>query len=380
MTLLFLCGGSYVSGMEVVELAVMRGLAARGYGVHAVVSGWNDGDFIGRLDAAGIPYTVAFTGKIALRRPAWMADTLRHLPGARRAVRCLVRDLHPDLVVACNRDALVLLAGVFGRVPVVYHTHELLSAAWTARVARRAGRFVAVSAFVRDRLVADGVAADRVDVVHNGVGQARPCTGARRDGPPVVGICGQVGAWKGHDDLVDALALLAGRGVPFRLRVYGSGDPAYVAALRDRIDGQNLAGHVEWMGFERDPDRMYAGLDVLAVPSRFEEPFGMTLAEAGARGLPSVATRVGGIPEVVVDGATGLLVPPEAPAALADALGALLTDPARRDELGGAARGRVEAYFLTEHMVERFEAALQHGEGARRPPARSPNPLSGRQS
>jgi glycosyltransferase involved in cell wall biosynthesis len=359
MTLLFLCGGSYVSGMEVVELAVMRGLAARGHRVHAVVSGWNDGDFIGRLDAAGVPHTVAFTGKIALRRPAWMADTLRHLPGARRAVRRLVRDLRPDLVVACNRDALVLLAGVFGRVPVVYHTHELLSPTWTARVARRAGRFVAVSAFVRDRLVADGVAADRVDVVHNGVDHAGPRADPRRDGPPVVGICGQVGAWKGHDDLVDALALLSARGLPFRLRIYGSGDAAYVAELHDRIDRHGLTGHVEWMGFERDPDRMYAGLDVLAVPSRVEETFGMTLAEAGARGLPAVAARVGGIPEVVVDGVTGLLVPPEAPGALADALEGLLADPARRDEMGGAARERVEAYFLTEHMVDRFEAAVQ---------------------
>jgi glycosyltransferase involved in cell wall biosynthesis len=356
LTLLFACGASYVSGMEVVELSVMRGLAARGHRVHALVNGWNDGDFIGRLEAAGIPYTVAFLGKVTARRPDWMLDTLRHLPRARRDVRQLLRDLQPDLVVLCNRDPVLLLVGLLRSVPTVFHLHEPMAPTWVRRLSRRVDGFIAVSGFIRDRVVASGVATGRVRVVHNGVDRAAPAPAA--GAPPVVGVCGQVGAWKGHDDLVAALAVVASRDLPFRLRIYGKGDDLYTAALRARIAGAGLAEQTEWMGFERDPDRMYAGIDVLAAPSRFEEPFGMTLIEAGVRGLPAVATRVGGMPEVVADGETGLLVPSEAPAALADALAALLADADRRRAMGRAARARVEAAFLTDHTVSRFERAV----------------------
>lgn len=355
MTLLFLCGGSYVSGMEIIELGIMRGLAARGHHVHALVSGWNDGDFIGRLDAAGIPHTVAFLGKITVRRPVWMLDTIRHLPGARRAVRQLVADLRPDAAVLCNRDSVPLLAGLFDGVSTVFHLHEPMAPRWIRRLDRRVGSFFAVSEFIRDRIIGSGVAPGRVQTVYNGVGQAAPAPAS--GDPPAVGICGQVGTWKGHDDLVDALALVARRDVPFRLRIYGRADGAYSSALRARIDVAGLTDQTEWMGFERDIERMYGGIDILAVPSRSEDPFPTTILEAGARAILTVGTLRGGIPEMIVDGETGLLVPPEDPAALAAALAALLTDADRRRVMGRAARARVEAAFLTDHMVSRFERA-----------------------
>lgn len=358
MTVLVQCSGSYVSGMEIVELAVLRGLAARGHRVHALVSGWNNGDFIARLEAAQIPYTPVFSGKLTLRQPSWTLNTLRHLPGARRTARKLTRDLQADVVVACNRDPVLGLAGAFGDVPVLYHVHTPLDPRWAARLGRVVDRFMAVSGFVRSRVLAGGIAPDRVDVVHNGVEPADRAP-RRNATASVIGICGQVGAWKGHDDLLGALGRVAARGVPFELRVFGTGADAYVQALQAQAERDGIASHVRWMGFERDPDRMYADLDVLAMPSRFEEPFGMTLAEAGIRGIPAVATRVGGIPEVVVDGETGLLVPKEAPEALADALLSLLDDPGRRRVMGEAARERVRTQFLTEHMIDGVEASLR---------------------
>ncbi|MEM1115119.1 MAG: glycosyltransferase family 4 protein [Bacteroidota bacterium] len=361
MTVLFQCSGSYVSGMEVVELAVMRGLAARGHRVHALVSGWNNGDFIGRLEAAEIPHTPIHSGKLTVRQPSWMLDTLRHLPGARRTARRLAREVRPDVVVACNRDPVIGLAGVFGRVPLVYHVHTPMPPRWTSRLGRVVDRFLTVSGFIRGQVLAGGIAPDRVDVVYNGVELPESTPAPRRDRTdvPVLGICGQIGAWKGHEDLLDALGHVAGQGVPFELRIYGSGDDAYVAALRERADARGIADRVRWMGFERDQDRMYADLDLLAMPSRFDEPFGLTLAEAGVRGVPAVATHVGGIPEVVADGETGLLVPRHDPEALAQALATVLQDPDRRHALGRAAQERVRASFLTEHMIEGMESALQ---------------------
>lgn len=368
MTYLFACAGSYVSGTEIVELSIMRELKARGHHVHALVNGWNDGDFLARLADAGIPATVAFTGKLTVRLDHlhWMADTLRHLPRARRTVRALVARLRPDVVVVCNRDSLILLAGLFPEAVVAYHVHEvgppsLSSRRWTRVLRRLTHRYLAVSEFVRDRLVETGVPREQIDVVQNGVA---PLTGRGTDREtespdevPVVGICGQVGPWKGHDDLADALAQVQEQGVPFKLRIYGRGSDDYVAELQDRL--QSLGVDAEWMGFESDRDRMYAALDLLVVPSRIEETFGMTVAEAALYGLPVVATRVGGIPEIVVHGETGLLVPPENPEALAESLGTLLTDTQLRHELGEAARQRVRSQFQAEHMVDRFEAATR---------------------
>ena len=345
--------------MEIIELAIMSGLVKRGHRVHALVSGWNDGDFPARLDAAGIPYTVAFTGKITARKPAWMFDTLRHLPGARRNARRLVRALHPDVVIACNRDALVLLTGVFRGVPVLYHVHEALTPAWVTVLSRIAERFVTVSRSTAERLLVAGVGQDRVTVAPNGVarlGSAHPRTERY---PPVVGICGQVGPWKGHDDLFDALSLVASRGISFDVRVFGRGDDDYIASLNERAESGGLAGRIQWMGFEVDTDRMYAGLDLLAVPSRSDDPFPTTVLEAGVRGLPVIGTLKGGIPEMIDDGETGFLVPPQDPAALADALSLILVDDVRRLAMGDAARARIEAGFLSRHMVDRFEAVLE---------------------
>ena len=356
MTLLVCCGGSYVSGMEIVELAVMRGLAARGHRVHALVNGWNDGDFIARLELAGIPYTEAFVGKLTVRRPRWMLDTLRFLPGARRTVRRLMRDLRPDLVMASNRDAVLLLSGLFGDTEVVYRVHEPLSETWTRRIGRRATRFITVSDFIRSLLISNGLAPDRVVTAQNGVEAAAPVRPSNE--PPVIGICGQVGAWKGHDDLFDAAGRLGARGIPFELRVYGRGDDDYVTLLKARAEADEVSKSVRWMGFERDIERMYADLDILAVPSRSNDPFPTTVLEAGGREIPVVGTRRGGIPEMIEDGMTGLLVRPEDPVALADALQSLLQDPDRRRAMGVSARRRIEARFLTEHMVDRVEAAL----------------------
>ena len=363
MTYLFVCGGSYVSGAEIVELSIMRELKARGHQVHALANAWNDGDFLARLEEAGIPSTVAFTGKLTvkLNRLHWMADTLRHLPGARRTARALAARLRPDVVVVCNRDTLLLLAGLFRDSVLAYHVHEVApptkgARQWFRVLRRLTDRFLAVSEFIQERLAELGVPREQIRAVQNGV--APPETPPEADAQgrvPTVGICGQVGPWKGHDDLVEALGLVREQGVPFRFRIYGRGRDEYVAELRARL--QALGVEAEWMGFEADRDRMYAALDLLVIPSRFEEPFGMTVVEAGVYGLPVVATHMGGIPEIVVDGETGLLVPPRDPAALAEALRTLLLDPERRRALGGAARRRVHAHFQAEHMVDRFEAA-----------------------
>jgi len=195
-----------------------------------------------------------------------------------------------------------------------------------------------------DLLRLDGVPDDRVHVLpsgfdpgifHGGTVDAFP--GMPR---PRIGYVGRLAAQKRPDLLVEAFGRLR---TEAHLVVVGDGPmrAAVLAAVRssparDRITVTGFVPHVE-------VPQVLASLDLLVLPSAYEE-MGSVLVEAMASGLPVVASRVGGIPAVVADGETGLLVPPGDVDALAAALDELLADPARRHRMGVAARERAGHY------------------------------------
>jgi glycosyltransferase involved in cell wall biosynthesis len=370
-----LCGGSYVSGMELIELAIMRGLASRGHAVHCFASGWNDGDFPQRLADAGIPFSTVRLGKLTLsprpRHLAWTLNALLHAPAARRAVRTRLAALQPDVVVACNRDAVLLLVDVLCGYTVAFHTHEAPDLAPRSRralsaLAKRVDRFVCVSEAVRARLLEAGLSEETVTVIYNGVEPREPARRREHDGPCTVGICGQIGSWKGHEDLLEAIGLLRSRGTDVRCQIIGDGPPAYVSALQQRAESLGVDHQIEWKGFVRDQDAIYRDLDVVIVPSRHVDPLPTVALEAGARGLPVIASTMGGLPEIVVDRETGLLVEAEAPHALAEAIGMLSADGEMRMRMGQAARKRVMELFAPERMIEEHEhlmMSMTHRDG-----------------
>jgi glycosyltransferase involved in cell wall biosynthesis len=162
--------------------------------------------------------------------------------------------------------------------------------------------------------------------------------------PPRVITVGRLAAPKDTVTLVRALARVPGR--PFRATIVGDGPdrPAVEAEIR----AAGLEGVVELAGERQDVPDLLADADVFALSSR-SEGAPISVLEAMAAGLPVVASAVGGVPEIVAHGATGLLVPPGDAAALAEALEQLLADPALRRRLGEAGRERVrERFDLTE--------------------------------
>lgn len=346
----------------------MQGLKDRGKHVRCVINGWRDGDFANRLDRAEIPYTLAYTGSLSLRPSARAlratASTLLHLPDARAAVQKDLAQHPPDLVVACNRDPLLVLNPVLEAYPVLFHVHDVPPVTFKNRyfyrpIVARVDAFAAVSCFVRDRLIQLGVPSEKVYVAQNGIAPPLLAAPAEREDPrvPRVGIVGQVGEWKGHDDLAEALVLLSSQGVPFQWEIIGHGDPHYAEGLEARLQSAGIADRVVWRGFVRDADEIYAGLDVVVVPSRVEEAFGLIASEAGIRGIPVVVTRRGGLPEQVIDGKTGFIAEPENPASLAEPLAALLRSADLREQMGQAARAHVTTRFTVERMLEAFEVA-----------------------
>jgi glycosyltransferase involved in cell wall biosynthesis len=167
----------------------------------------------------------------------------------------------------------------------------------------------------------------------------------------VVGNVANFKAAKDHPTLLAAAARVRERVPEVRFVLIGRG-PLEPATRRLAAE-LGLVGTVVFTGFRTDAHRLLAALDVFALSSTYEG-LPIALIEAMALGRPAVVTRVGGVPEVLGDGAQGLLVPPRDPAALADGLLRLLGDPGLRDRMGAAARARA-ADFDIRKAVRRME-------------------------
>jgi glycosyltransferase involved in cell wall biosynthesis len=159
--------------------------------------------------------------------------------------------------------------------------------------------------------------------------------------------------YKGHADLIDALALAAPRlGLNWRLVIVGR-DAGIGAELKRRAGAAGIDDSLLWLGEQPSADALFAAADI-AVLASHEEGFSNALIEAMGRRLPAIATTVGGNADAIADGVSGLLVPPRAPAELAAAILRLASDAELRTRLGDAARRRVEREFSLE------AAALRH--------------------
>lgn len=221
-------------------------------------------------------------------------------------------------------------------------------------LARSSDALLAVSGSVRDHVAERlGVAPERVDVILNGVEAERfaghdPAAARAKfglpAGRPVVGIVGRISQQKGQEDFLRAAQLLAPRFPEALYLVVGSADDEKLLARMQGLAMElGLGDSVRFTGHVTDMPALYAALDVLVAPSRWEG-FGLMLVEAMAAGKPIVASRVGAIPEVVGGSGAALLVPPADPAAIAEAVCALLAEPARRAAMGAAGRERARDF------------------------------------
>lgn len=284
------------------------------------------------------------------------------------------RRLGADVVHTHNTRPLLYggpAARIAGVRRVVYTRHGQRFGATRRETAafrlavRTTDRVVCVSHDSAALARAEGVSPRRLRVVWNGIdlGRFRPAAPA---GGPVLAV-GRLSPEKDFATLIRAGALAARQDPTFRLEVAGDGacgpDLRALAAELGTGDAVRLLGQV------RDVPALMARGSAFVLSS-LTEGVSLTILEAMATGLPVVATRVGGNPEVVADGATGLLVPPADPPALAAALLALWRDPARRRAMGAAGRARAEECFDVRLMVEKYETiyleADQMGAAGRR--------------
>ena len=226
--------------------------------------------------------------------------------------------------------------------------------------------YVAVSEYVRARLVeCNGTPPERTHRVYNGIdlepfafpdrGALREALGARPR-TRVVFCSGRAQPYKGIQTVIEAAALLQADGVRDLAFAY-AGDGPYLETLRALAAARGVE-RFHFLGRRDDVPRLLAGATVAVVPSLWAEAFGLTVVEAMAAGVPLVASETGGIPELVDDGETGVLVPPGDPRALADALRALLILRQEREEMARRALARVRQRFGLERAAGNLYALV----------------------
>jgi len=303
-------------------------------------------------------------------------------PGRLLRLMGILRSLRVDIVHTHLFDPSVvgLIAGTFAKVPVRVMTrhysdyHTRIQKKWHTRLDRMCTRLahsvIAVSRQTKQVMVEEERApAEKVVVIHNGIDLSRVATPSEEEviqlrrelkleeTVAVIAVVARLHPEKGQEYLFRALPrMLAATGGKLRLLVAGAGP--FRGAYEREVSALGVGGAVRFLGFRTDVARILAASDVVVLPS-VAEAFGLVLAEAMAMRTAVVATRVGGIPELVEDGVTGILVPPASPEALAEAILSLLRDPARRMRLGEAGRSRVVEGFRFETMMKGYETLYE---------------------
>jgi len=239
-------------------------------------------------------------------------------------------------------------------------------------------RAIAVSeATKEDWVQRTGLPADRVVTIPNGVdpdafrrrvgtAEARARLGLPGDGTLLIGGIGRLDEAKGFADLIEAVALLTGDHPGLVLAI--AGDGPLRPSLTAKAAALGIADRVRFLGFQRDVGAVLEALDVFVLSSLCEA-IGYALLEAMAMSLPTIGTRVGGVPEVIVEGMTGSLVAARDPQALAAALRPLLASPELRGRMGQSGRERVIEHFnvreTVRQTIEVYRQELRSGASCR---------------
>jgi glycosyltransferase involved in cell wall biosynthesis len=343
---------SGVSGSEAHLLTLLPDLRRRNWDVRFCLLHEGEpgaAEFAARLQDADVPVE-----RVRMRHDVDPVAFARLLRVVRRTSPEL---LHTHLVHA---DAYGLPAGKLARVPVLASTkhgfntfRERRAFAFADRgLARLADLHIAISAGLARYLAeVEGMDASRFEIVHYGIAPGGEPSPVPRE--PRLVCVGRLVRIKGHDTLLRAFAA-ARESVPgLTLEIAGDGPlRGELEALAGRL---GVAGAVTFAGRVARTEPAYEGAAVVVVPSR-GEGFGMVALEAAERGRAVIASAVGGLPEIVEDGATGLLVPPDDVERLAAAIAGLAADGDRAARLGAAARERALREFTLDRCADRTDA------------------------
>jgi len=363
-SVLFIHGITEIGGAERELLTLVDALPRFGY--HPVVVCPDAGPFVKELNQRGIETQRA-------PMPPWrklFAYPMR--PGGVRRLREVIAAVRPALLHVNDiwwlPQTLRAAAGSAGAgVPIVAHVRQEIEPDKARQYELdRADLVLPVSRQIQRSLEAGGVRSERLRVLYSGLDMShvpeqsdgreiRSRFGIPLDAP-LLGTVANLFPRKGYEVMLRALPDILAASPEAHYLIVGSGGAAYERTLRALVTSLGVEGRVHFAGFQESVYLCLAALDVYVHPALMEG-FGIAVVEAMAMSKPVVATSTGGLPEIVREGETGLLVPPGDSEGLERAVSALLRDPPRRQALGQAGRARVESCFTADAMMNSLTAA-----------------------
>lgn len=374
--ILFVNNTGHWGGAEKVFYLLLKYLDRSRFDAHVLLGG--HGELVSRVEALGLPVEVLSDSRwpapprTRLGRAAWLSGAANALLRAAGAVRAMVERNGIDLVHANNQQSIAYCSlGLLGTAtPLIWHEHiaqpnALRKLAWSGLAHLAASRVITVSQAMASTHCWPG--SRKLTVVHNGIEpqeeasepeSVRTAFGIPADAP-IVTIPAVLRRWKGHEVFLRAAELVRARCPEVLFLVVGdevlAEERGYRAQLEALAQQLGLEDRCFFTGFSRDVPAILAESEIVVSATTRWEPFGLIAVEAMRAGRPVVATRVGGIPEIVAHGVTGLLVEPNSPEALAEALCSLLRSPEERRRMGEAG----QRLFFERFGVERFAGEIQ---------------------
>lgn len=345
----------YFTGAAIQLRELTLGLRARGH--HVVVATRPSPMWRQKAEEAGIPYaSLPMRHELDMRSVAGIIRLLRE---------------HGIQVVHCHKGrarTLALLAGLFERIPVLILNRGVSFPLdpWNrlGYTTDRVTAVVAVCESIKRGLVAAGVAPEKIEIIYSGTDTDRFHPGV--DGSRVRAEMGlapehflvtQIGvrSWRGNDDVLEAMSRLARAAPQARLLIVGA-PPPRITSLMEKARARGIEDVTRVIGHREDIPEILAASNVTVDASYAGLGLTGSLRESLALETPVIGTNLEGIPELVLDGETGLLVPPRNPEALAQAILRIIENPTRAKAMARAGRKRVEALFSTRVKVEKTEA------------------------
>jgi len=367
--ILFFLGGNYYGGLEIVTLALIKGLKENGYECRCVISGWKVNEtFINTLTCLNIKSYRVKLGWIYIHKVVWTIDTLLHYPQAYLKCKKILKDFNPDILHFIHYGAPILLYPLLNK-NCVYTLHETHYPSFTNKwlyklLNRKMNIFIAVSNHISNTLQNLNIPSSKIKLIYNGIIPPKNndyVFDELENTKIQLGIVGQIAFWKGHEILLEAINILNTKRITnFHLQIFGNSiNDSYLEKLENIIILKNLTNYITWRGFIANADDIYKSIHVVIIPSIVEESFSLTVAESMIRGKAIIISNKGGMLELISNGVNGLIFSSGNSNQLAECLELFITSKEKIYLFGLKAKEKAIDNYTYEIMTSNYIKAYQ---------------------